>query len=473
MDIRRSSLKLFAAKALTSATTYAGLAYFSNVLGQSELGIFFLFEAVLGMLSIVTNLGINGGVEKRVSEQEYPGRVLTTSVVLKLVPLAVVSASVLVFEGQVNQYVGDEVGLLLIVALFLSESAGLVVRLLQGELRVGETAVMRFSNRLTWLLVSAALVALGLGHRSLLYGYVAGLAVMTFWGVVKSNVEPSRPDVETAWSIIDYSKYNFFAFSLAGYVYNWIDVAVIGFFLASADVASYEIAWRVSLVAMLFSDAIASTIFPQISHWGHQNEYDKVRELIRESIVPSLYFVVPIFFGAIAVGEQLLVVVFGAEYGVAWAVLVILLVEKLFRAVYLVLGHSLQALDHPDLAARASVVAVVLNLLLNVAFVPLFGIDGAAVATTTAFVVNTVLHAYYLDRFIDVPIPTTEIAWCVVAGATIVPVVSALGSGLDLWSPVGLSVAIFVGGVSYVTITLIHGSIREQLLLYVRSSVGR
>lgn len=67
-----------------------------------------------------------------------------------------------------------------------------------------------------------------------------------------------------------------------------------------------------------------------------------------------------------------------------------------------VFGRSLQAVNRPDLAARATIVGVALNLVLNVVLVWEFGITGAAVATMVASLVSgLLLHYLSIKNYLD------------------------------------------------------------------------
>ena len=55
-----------------------------------------------------------------------------------------------------------------------------------------------------------------------------------------------------------------------------MDVAIIGLFLTHTHVGTYEIAWCVTTVSILFSEAIAGTIFPQLSEWDADSAKERV-----------------------------------------------------------------------------------------------------------------------------------------------------------------------------------------------------
>jgi O-antigen/teichoic acid export membrane protein len=65
---------------------------------------------------------------------------------------------------------------------------------------------------------------------------------------------------------------------------------------------------------------------------------------------------------------------------------------------------SLNALDHPKDAFRVTAIAALLNIVLNIVFIPVMGITGAALATLIAIAVNAGGAYILLTRVISVEI---------------------------------------------------------------------
>jgi O-antigen/teichoic acid export membrane protein len=241
-----------------------------------------------------------------------------------------------------------------------------------------------------------------------------------------------------------------------------MDVAIIGLFLTQADVGAYEVAWRVTAFSILFSNAIAVSIFPQVSEWSADGAKERIENLIAVVMTPSLFFVIPAFFGTVVFSQEILQFVFGQEYTTAAVVLIVLMGDKVFQAIQVVVGKSLQAINKPNLAARATVVSVVSNAVLNVAFVLEFGILGAAVATVASSLLNDLLHLIYLRRFIRVRFPHREISECVLAAFVMTGVLLFLEAMYEVGSLIDLAGFIFVGVIVYSIAALLLPNLRPR-----------
>lgn len=463
MDIAKASVKLFVANLASAGLQFLGIAIFARELGASELGIFFLFQALLGLLSIPADFGLRGAVEKRISEGETPGAYISSAILLKSAPIGIIILGILLFRSYINSYLGAEFALLLILAIVLQEAAQLTVFILKGELRVGETAALNVIKYGTWAAGGAILINLGYGSEGLVYSLLVGLGLVLVWGGFKSSISLGRPSIDHTRSLAAYGKYNVIS-SVGGYFYSWMDIAIIGLFLTQAHVGAYEVAWRVTAVTLLFSKAIATTLLPQISQWDAEGARDRIETVVYESITPSMILVIPAFFGTLVFSREILGLIFGLEFTIASIVLVILAGEKILQSVHLIFGRALQAIDRPDLAARATVISVSLNLILNVVLILSFGIIGAAIATSLSFAVNAILHGKYLSNFISINMPYLEVGWCFLSAAVMALLLLGVKFIVNDWTLSSLIISIAFGMVIYGSLVLVFQPIRTKFI---------
>lgn len=463
MNILRSGLKIFSSKVTASMLNFGAIVYFSRELGPTQIGIFFLFETLLMMISMVVDFGFSGALEKRLSEVKGKSGYFTTALLLKLCGILLTIPILLLLSDFINDYLGANLIIYLIIAICLFEIRKLIYSTLIGELRPAETAPLIIVEKGTWLILGSVLLFI-LDVKaiiiSLIFGYIASLVL----GIFKLHASLGKPSLHQLKSLYNYAKYNIIS-SVGGFIYNWMDVALIGLFLTTTEVGQYEIAWRVSLLFILLSTALSQALFPQISKLGKIGNKRKIEELISNYLTYSLILIIPGFFGAIILSEQVLSIVFGKEFIVASIVLVILMAEKLTQGIQLVIGKSLQALDFPNLAARATVYGVVLNLILNVALIPYYGIEGAAMATAISSLVGGALfHGYYLSHQINLKFNFMDICWCFFSGIVMAIIVYAINAYFTISSILQLCVIIMIGTIVYGAFIYLYKPIREKLI---------
>lgn len=229
MNIIKSTSKIFTVNVINSVLGFIGIAYFARALGSAELGIFFLFQAVHGILSIPADFGINSAIKKRLSEGIDRSRMLGTAVLTKLVSIGTVSILVILIADYINSYLGANWGLYLIIALAINQFSQLFIAVLHGELRVGETAIIKLAKRVSWLVVGVLFISADYDAVSLVYAFIISDVVVIAWALYRIETPFGWPKITHVRSIYDYSRFSFIS-SIGGYAYSWVDVLIIGFF---------------------------------------------------------------------------------------------------------------------------------------------------------------------------------------------------------------------------------------------------
>ncbi|ELY95668.1 membrane protein involved in the export of O-antigen and teichoic acid [Natrialba hulunbeirensis JCM 10989] len=470
MNVARSSLKIAAARVGSLLLTFVGTAFFAQELGARLLGIFFLFQAVLAVSELPANLGTRIAVEKRISEGGPADQIIGTAIVLKATLLLLVTGSILVFQSYLNQYIGANVAGLLIITIILQESAELMMNVLKGELRVGETATLQFAYSFTWVGLGVLLVQFDFGVFGLVYGVIVGKGVQLAWAICKTSVGIGQPTITQARSLVDYAKYSIIP-EIDGQVHNWMDILIIGFFVTQAAVGAYEIAWRVAGPVLLLTSAIGTTIFPQISSWESEDSKESLERLLPKIITPSLVFVFPAFFGGILLSEEILGLIFGQEFTAAWLALIILLAGKLPRAIRQIVGKSLLGLNRPDLVTHAALVDIIANLVLNIILIWHFGILGAALGTTLSMTIGTIHRTYYLSKIISIRVPYYELGWCLLSSLAMYFSLHIANNWIEITTVIHLAGYVFVGATLYSAFVLLYSPLRMKTVEQARDVI--
>lgn len=202
--------------------------------------------------------------------------------------------------------------------------------------------------------------------------------------------------------------------------YNF-DAVLLGFLRGVRDVGLYNAAYRPVTVALAVPLTYFQGLFPALSRtWGEGPQ--ALRTLAERSLRLCAMVAVPLGVGGMLLAEPVIALLFGAPYAESALPLKLLIWSAalvILRGSY---RHSLNAAGLQSLDLRCALVSCGLNVGLNIALIPRYGMLGAASATVLADVVWLVMAATYFNRRIAPLSPLPALARPVLAGAAMAAV---------------------------------------------------
>lgn len=415
MRIGQTSLIVFGAKFFSAVLGFVATLAFAQIVGAEVLGIYALVLTIMKWGTLASDLGIGGATTKRISEDEEPGTYLAAGVLWVFTIGIVVSLGILFAQPLIEAYVSDfdqyvalSVVWFLVVLLFIRLFYKFPLRVLSGERKVHLAALLGPVKQGSQSLIQIMLVVLGYSLLGMLVGYAIGGIIVGLVAFYFVSLRPVRPKLRHFRSLFDYAKYSWLG-KITSRIFNDIDILILGVFVPSAAIGVYTVAWSLSKFLELFSNSIASTIFPEISYSSTQDSRQVVRGYIEDSLTYTGLIVIPGFVGGLLLSEELMLV-YGAEFVDGAVVLWILIFAILIYAYQKQFVSALNGVDRPDLSFRVNVVFATLNAGLNLAFIPEYGIEGAAIASVISVAVALVIAYYHLNKILNFTLPIGEIA---------------------------------------------------------------
>ncbi len=194
--------------------------------------------------------------------------------------------------------------------------------------------------------------------------------------------------------------------SFISFLMIFADKIMVGLYSTNADVALYEIAGRVSFIVLFFLGALEATIYPRLLNVASQKPNH-----LRSFFWQSTALVVAIVFSislAMYFLSDLILGFFGNatnDYTLASESLQILLFAQLFRAISLTFSFMFIIREKVRYLNIILGLALAANLISNAFLIPIYGINGAALATLFAnvFLLVAVLSLFYFHTLLQQP----------------------------------------------------------------------
>ncbi|MDB2321892.1 MATE family efflux transporter [Flavobacteriaceae bacterium] len=178
------------------------------------------------------------------------------------------------------------------------------------------------------------------------------------------------------------------------------DVLFISAYDTFESVAYYSIAVKLATVTALALISINIVIAPKIASIYNDKNFSQLKLILKKATRINVVISLPIIILLLFFSEHVLST-FGSNYILAKNALWILLIAQFFNSIT---GPSALYLNMTGRQKKLNVILVIsllINVVLNIILVPDFGMLGAAISTTTSFVISKILASalvFYLDN---------------------------------------------------------------------------
>ena len=170
-----------------------------------------------------------------------------------------------------------------------------------------------------------------------------------------------------------------------------ISLVLLGVSLSETEVGLYRVAMQGSTLVAFGAQSAVLVFSPYFAQSKLSWARDDVSAVLWLNLVVALAVAVPVTAVYIVVGRELITLMFGQEYVTCYPALVILSVGGLVMAVNAGAASLLTMRGFHVDVVHAAVGSVSVNVMLNLLLIPMYGVNGAAVATTSAMLVWSIM----------------------------------------------------------------------------------
>lgn len=366
--------------------------WIARYLGPEQFGLLNFASAFVGLFSAIAVMGLHGIVVRDVVRNPEGAReTLGTAAILQL------------FGGFVSYF------LILAVIAYLRPDdtmARSVVAILGSMmlLKSSEIAVYWFESQVqskytVWVqnsvfLIFAAVKVILILQEAPIIAFVWAmlgegvlvavilLLVLEKRGQALSSLRPSVSRAQTllkdSWPLI--------LSAIAVTIYMKIDQIMLGQMIGDEAVGIYTAATRISEVWYFIPMAIVASVFPAILEAKKRSEeqyYARLQKLYDLMVMVSVAVALPMTFLA----TPIVTVLFGEAYQAAGTVLAIHIWASVFVFLGVASGKWFLAENRQILSMQRTLLGAVTNIALNLWWIPLYGVVGAALATVASQIV--------------------------------------------------------------------------------------
>ena len=189
-----------------------------------------------------------------------------------------------------------------------------------------------------------------------------------------------------------------------------IDSFTIGYFKGTLDVGIYNAAIPIAWLIAFFPSLFTRLFFPLVTKEFSKKNLGVVKELSKQVIKWILIVNLPFFLLMMLFPGVFINILFGSEYLGAENSLRFLAIAYLFSSITVIFYNLISMIGKSKLILTNIVAISLLNLILNIFLVPIYGISGAAFATMISQIILSLIFFFQTKYYVSI-VPLKRKMW--------------------------------------------------------------
>jgi O-antigen/teichoic acid export membrane protein len=368
-----------------------------------DFGVWGLFCITTNLISMLASFALTGAIYRFLPGETDKGRKegLFTMMLCVFISSSIISIIIILTSGYIGNFIGNtEIVLILafITPINCLNQIPLAFFIVVGRMKryslllllqtYGEIILIAYLIK--YGIIGAAISVLII--RSLLFAVLLyfvireiGIAIPTFTKMREYLIYslPLIPTRLSSWMVAGSDQY------------------LIAYFLNPAHVGLYTPGYSLGAFVHMFGSPIDTMLAPTVAKLYDENKRDEVKQYLRYSLKYFLTFAIPAMFGLSMLSKKILIILSTREIATnGYMITPFTALSMLLLGSCIVSGQILLLTKNTKVIGIAWMLAAVVNIGLNLFFIPTFGIIGAAATTLIAFMLITAIYTYCSFKYL-------------------------------------------------------------------------
>ena len=242
-------------------------------------------------------------------------------------------------------------------------------------------------------------------HNPKDYITYAIISVVASSGANIINIFYRRKFCKTRFTLqIDWKKHlppilTMFSLILAQTIYCNSDMTMLGLMKGDYEVGLYSTSVKIYNLVNQVVASVAFVVMPQLSAYFEKEDFTHINELLRYSLNFIIVLGLPCLVGLNVICTSIIGTLGGDEYLGASTSLHILSLSLACSFISGCIGNMMMIPSGREkISLRSAIVSAILNVVLNVFLIPIWGLNGAAFTTFLAELTGIVVKWLYIDK---------------------------------------------------------------------------
>lgn len=372
----------------------------ARLLGPEGKGVVTALFVIPNMMVSLADLGVRQASAYYIGQEKYTVQDILSSSLLLWLITSVLSVTVVLTYYMVP-FTDSYSWILILIGISFVPVKILVSYfngVLQGQQKIGNMnikVIIEFSTRLLFVVLLVWLLDLGVIGAALAT-FLTTFAVLAYSTYVVKRTAKIRMKYIPGVPQDMFRKGIIFAIALFVLQLNYkVDIIFLENMVGSHDLGLYSVGVTLGELIWQLPAAIGVVLFARSANSRTDNEAsNRSAKLLRISWIPLI--VGSIIFWLTA--PFLVQILYGQEFIEAGGVIRVLLPGIVLMVLFKILNADLAGRGRPLFALKIYLVTLVINVVLNIFLIPIYGIYGAATASSVSYVVGAIIFSIAYHR---------------------------------------------------------------------------
>lgn len=239
--------------------------------------------------------------------------------------------------------------------------------------------IVPFFILISLLIIIMYLISLNINIPIYIYFFITAIFTVITCFIIKNKLV-NKGDLNISYKKIIKVSFPMMLSSILLILLATVDTFIIEYFKGIRSVGIYAIATKIATLVIFFNTVLNVIVSPKISELYYNNKQKELEYLLKKITTINFFIIIPIVLILIIIGDILLSV-FGNEYLSGYTALVFLLIAQLINAASGPTGNFMNMTGNETTFVIILIIALLINITLNIFLIPEYDISGAAFAT--------------------------------------------------------------------------------------------
>lgn len=222
----------------------------------------------------------------------------------------------------------------------------------------------------------------------------------TVYYIIKNKVRWTWPSKDKSRDLLAFGKY-IAGTNLLSMLFHKADILMLAVFMDPVAVALFHFATKIVGYAELPLNALSQVIYPKLAASYHQHGVSHLKQTYVNSIVSLLLIAIPVIIGVIMFRNNIISILSTDTYTSASPLIIMLCLAGLFKPFGRVFGLTLDAIGKPNINFQMLAFSLLINIGMNLLLIPIYGVMGAAMATSASIAITVIWGQLRIRKHID------------------------------------------------------------------------